>query len=198
MAIFAKSGDKIISPDIMFYDGSLLTSKTYTVPRAAMKEMGFNTGAIQAPGGQFGSEILFNCPFGRDNIESRKCRMTVKFNEPIDTLAILYGIVQVSNLWGGSLYSSSETDPRKPSIVTSNNTPCCRLLNMCRNLEMTPMQQCSFRSFPSSAAVAVPTIPPLLRAWFQSQDRMASASRVSLPDLVSSVMSLEANSVRVR
>lgn len=99
MAVFAKSGDKVIFPSVMFHDGTLLTSKSYTVPNSAMKEMGFsNTGGISVPGGEFGGDILYNCPFGRENELSKKCRMTVKFTEPIDTLAILYGITQV-RLW---------------------------------------------------------------------------------------------------
>lgn len=96
MAIFAKSGDEYILPTVEFHDGSLLSSKSYTVASAAMKEMGFRGGALQVPGGEYSAETLFNCPFGRDNIESKKCRMTVKFTKPMDTLVIMYAISKKS------------------------------------------------------------------------------------------------------
>lgn len=98
MAIFGKKGNEYILPTLKLYDGTLLTEKQYTVTEEAMKELGFNDGKLIAPGGQFSSTDLFNCPFGRANKESQKCRITASFQFPIDTLVIMYAAAQKSRI----------------------------------------------------------------------------------------------------
>lgn len=98
MAIFGKRGSEYVLPTLKLYDGTLLTEKQYTVTEDAMKEMGFEDGKRIIPGGEFSSETLFNCPFGRDNPDSQKCRLTAKFQFPIDTLVILYAAAQKSSV----------------------------------------------------------------------------------------------------
>lgn len=96
MAIFGVQDGNLISPNIKFYEDTLLASKQYKVPASAMKEMELTLGDSYVPGGEYSAAEMFNCPFGRDNKHSAKCRMTASFQEPIDTLVLLYAITQKS------------------------------------------------------------------------------------------------------
>lgn len=96
MALFGVHRGKLVKPIMKLYDGTLLESKAYFVPSAAMKEMELSLGDSEIPGGEYASSEMINCPFGRDNEESKKCRMTAHFEEPVDTLVFLYAVTQKS------------------------------------------------------------------------------------------------------
>lgn len=96
MAIFGTDGDRIVKPDIKRGFASMLSEKTYTVTKDAMSEMGFKGESISIPGGEFASKELFNCPFGRNNPHSSKCRLTASFKESVDSLTIIYALTQSS------------------------------------------------------------------------------------------------------
>lgn len=96
MAIFGKAGDQIVTPGLKLEEGTKLRSKLYTVPAPAMREMGFKDGDTVIPGGEFTGDELMNCPFGRANPLSAKCRITASFTESVDTIAILYAVTRKS------------------------------------------------------------------------------------------------------
>lgn len=96
MAIFGKADGQIVAPGLKMDEDTMLRSKLYTVPEAAMREMGFKDGATVVPGGEFVGKELMNCPFGRTNPLSAKCRITASFTESVDTIAILYAVTQKS------------------------------------------------------------------------------------------------------
>ncbi|CAN8073558.1 unnamed protein product [Agarophyton chilense] len=97
MAIFGLRGAEIIRPNLKFYDNTLLVPQNYTVVDAAMIQMGLRAnGSQNVPGGQYGSNEMVNCPFGRDNLESERCRITASFAESVDTLVIMYAVFQKS------------------------------------------------------------------------------------------------------
>lgn len=77
MAIFGLFEGTVVLPTIQFYAGTLLAEQTYKVPESAMSGMNLDLGDTSVPGGAFASDTLFNCPFGRDNPDSQKCRMYV-------------------------------------------------------------------------------------------------------------------------
>lgn len=97
MAIFGKRGSEYVLPTLKLYDGTLLEQKKYTVTGDAMKEMGFDDGKLVIPGGEFTGDKLYNCPFGRANPNSRKCRITAHFQTgPVDTVVVLYAAAKKS------------------------------------------------------------------------------------------------------
>jgi hypothetical protein len=98
MAVFGTSGNRIVLPTTHLQAGTMLRSKLYLVAADAMKAMGFSHGAANIPGAEFAAETLYNCPFGRSNANSKKCRLQVQFSESIDSLAILYAVTQKSTV----------------------------------------------------------------------------------------------------
>lgn len=96
MAIFGMLNGKLVKPRVDLYEGTLLASKEYTIPGAAMKEMELELGEVRVPGGEYVAEEMVNCPFGRENEESRRCRMTARFDGAVDTLVLLYAVIQKS------------------------------------------------------------------------------------------------------
>lgn len=96
MAIFGLHEGTLVAPDIKFYENTLLARMQYKVPASAMKEMELKLGDSYVPGGEYVAKEMVNCPFGRDNKESAKCRMTAHFTAPVDTLVLLYAVSQKS------------------------------------------------------------------------------------------------------
>ncbi|CAN8070321.1 unnamed protein product [Agarophyton chilense] len=97
MAIFGLRGAEVVKPTLKFYNRTLLEPQNYTVVGAAMTQMGLKANGSQyVPGGHYASNEMVNCPFGRDNPESERCRMTASFTEAIDTLVIMYAVLQKS------------------------------------------------------------------------------------------------------
>lgn len=96
MAVFGLDGSTVVTPEIMLHDNTLLEKHDYVVPATATKLMGLEVGEVTAAGAEYASEEMTNCPFGRDNGESNKCRASVKFTLPVDTLVIMYALVQKS------------------------------------------------------------------------------------------------------
>lgn len=96
MAIFGTNGEKIVKPAMKRGNNSLLTEKTYTVTKEAMEEMGYKGEQISIPGGEYSDSKLYNCPFGRDNADSGKCRLTASFSESVDSIAIIYAVTKKS------------------------------------------------------------------------------------------------------
>lgn len=96
MALFGINKGKLVLPVMKFYPESLLEKKEYQIPAAAMKEMELELGESLVPGGEYASTEMVNCPFGRDNEDSKRCRMTGHFDEPVDTLVFLYAVTQKS------------------------------------------------------------------------------------------------------
>lgn len=94
MAIFGARGDQLIKPSLQFYNGTVLASQSHKVSAAAMAGMTLGLGDSMVPGGEFNGAVPYNCPFGRDNPDSVKCRMTAKFTEAVDTLVIMYAAAQ--------------------------------------------------------------------------------------------------------
>ncbi|KAI0562027.1 hypothetical protein FGB62_68g036 [Gracilaria domingensis] len=117
MAVFGLKGAKIVRPKMRLYDQTLLVAQNYTVVGSAMTQMGLKVNESQiVPGGHYGSEEMVNCPFGRDNPESQRCRMTASFSQPIDTLVIMYAVLQ-----------KSKTETRAASFISELIMKCgCR------------------------------------------------------------------------
>lgn len=87
MAIFGSSKGSIVIPRVEFHDGTLLSSKRYTVTSTAMYAMGFSLSSIEVPGGEYSANFNFNCPFNEP--DSKQCRMSVYFEEDVDTIVRL-------------------------------------------------------------------------------------------------------------
>lgn len=120
MAIFGLFEGSLVKPDLKFAEKTLLGEKQYKVPAAAMKEMELQVGDSYVPGGEYVSEEMINCPFGRDNIKSKKCRMTATFSGPLDTLVLLYAVSQ-----------KSKTDPNAAVFFSEVTIKCgCRCKQM--------------------------------------------------------------------
>lgn len=105
MAIFGMRGSEYVFPSIKLYDGTMLAEKKYTVAAAGMKEMGLPNKNISVPGAEFSGKKLYNCPFGRSNRLSAKCRVTASFGGvPVDAVVVMYAAVQkVSFPWSAIL-----------------------------------------------------------------------------------------------
>lgn len=88
MAIFGMADGELVVPTTSFYDETLLAAKQYVVPDSAMKEMGFADEAVRIPGAEYAADFVHNCAFGRQNPDSKRCRMTASFDQAIDALAI--------------------------------------------------------------------------------------------------------------
>lgn len=84
MAIFGSSKGSFVVPKVEFHDETLLAPKQYTVSSAAMSAMGFSKSSLDVPGGEYAASFNFNCPFNEP--DSKQCRMSVTFEEDIDTI----------------------------------------------------------------------------------------------------------------
>lgn len=96
MAIFGVLNGKVVMPELSLYDRTLLKKQEYTVPAAAMKEMELELGEVRVSGAEYASSEMVNCPFGRDNEDSQRCRVTARFTSEVDTLVFLYAVSQKS------------------------------------------------------------------------------------------------------
>lgn len=97
MAMFGVLNGRLVRPKMALYQDTVLSKQSYIIPRAAFAEMGLDFGESSVPGGEYSSTTeMFNCPFGRAQESSRRCRMTGAFNSAIDTLVIVYSVVQKS------------------------------------------------------------------------------------------------------
>lgn len=117
MAIFGMRGSEIIRPSLTFYNRSLLVAQNYTIAQSNLQQMGLSLSGEQlVPGGHYYSDEMVNCPFGRDNIESERCRMSASFSHPIDTLVVMYAVLQ-----------KSKTETRAASFISEVVMDCgCR------------------------------------------------------------------------
>lgn len=97
MAAFGISNGKVVQPLTELYNNTLLEVKEYTVPASATKAMDLDIGEVVATGAQYGSATeMVNCPFGQQYEQSKRCRLSVTFSERIDTLVIMYALLQKS------------------------------------------------------------------------------------------------------
>lgn len=117
MAVFGVSSGNVVQPIITLHNNTLLEVKEYSVPASATKDMELNVGEVTATGAQYGSLTeMINCPFGRQYPQSARCRMTVRFDQRIDTLVIMYALAQ-----------NSKNDPSAAAFFSELVTDCgCR------------------------------------------------------------------------
>ena len=87
---------QVIRPAMATHENTVLSRTDFVIPEAAMKEMGLNLGKTIPGGEYFDNAKLFNCPFGRSHDSSQRCRLTISFGSPVDTLVILYTLKQKS------------------------------------------------------------------------------------------------------
>lgn len=117
MAVFGISNGTVVQPVTKLYNDTLLEIKEYVVPASATKDMDLDIGQVSATGAQYGSTTeMFNCPFGRQYPQSARCRMTVSFDQRIDTLVLMYALAQ-----------RSSNDPSAAAFFSELVTDCgCR------------------------------------------------------------------------
>jgi hypothetical protein len=88
-----------VRPSVTLHQNTLLAAEVYYVAAAAMNAMGFTGfGTVQVPGGEFGASFAHNCVEPLDSAEANRCRMTVGFEEPIDTIVLMYAQSQLSQI----------------------------------------------------------------------------------------------------
>lgn len=84
MAIFGSYKGAFVIPKVELDEETLLSSKLYTVSSSAMSTMGFPISSLEVPGGEYSANFNFNCPFNEP--DSKQCRMSVRFEEDVDTI----------------------------------------------------------------------------------------------------------------
>lgn len=95
-ACFGVVSGEVVLPKTRISANTLLTLKEFLIPKDAMRAMGLSVGEWIVPGAEFAGTELFNCPFASTSPESARCRMTISFEIPVDTLVFLYGLRQQS------------------------------------------------------------------------------------------------------
>lgn len=95
-AAFGMALGEVILPKTSLSQDTLLTATEFIVPESAMSAMGLGLKERIVPGGEFSGMQLFNCPFGKENPESARCRIKLSFEVPVDTIVLLYGLKQQS------------------------------------------------------------------------------------------------------
>jgi hypothetical protein len=99
MAAFGLRGGQIVRPTTTLYRDTILTTETYNITAASMAAMGFSGfGDTVVPGGEFGASIAHNCIEALDSAAANRCRLTVGFEEPIDTIVLMYAQTQLSRI----------------------------------------------------------------------------------------------------
>lgn len=96
VAVLGVDETNIVTPTIKLHDNTVLRTTDIIIPKDATDEMGLNVGEVLSTGVEYASTKLFNCPFGRDNEESKKCRVSVQFTAPVDKVIIMYALSQKS------------------------------------------------------------------------------------------------------
>jgi hypothetical protein len=99
MAAFGMRNGQLVRPSLTLHQNTLLGTEVYEVAAAAMDAMGFSGfGPVQVPGSQFAASFAHNCVEPLDSAEANRCRMTLGFEEPIDTLVLMYAQSQLSQI----------------------------------------------------------------------------------------------------
>jgi hypothetical protein len=99
MAAFGMRGGQLVRPRVTLYANTLLGTDVYEVTAAAMDAMGFaGYGAVRVPGGEFAAPFAHNCVEPLDSAEANRCRLTLGFDEPIDTIVLMYAQKQLSQI----------------------------------------------------------------------------------------------------
>jgi hypothetical protein len=99
MAAFGMRNGNVVRPSVTMHQNSLLAADLYYVSAAAMDALGFKGfGTVQVPGGEFGASFAHNCMDPLDSAEANRCRMTVGFEEPVDTVVVMYAQSQLSQI----------------------------------------------------------------------------------------------------
>lgn len=107
VALFGMLDGDLVNPATRI-PGPRLMVQNYTVPEAAMLEIGLPLGDSIVPGAQMQSTSTnFSCP--TDSIA--ECTMIAQFNQPIDTLVYVYGMASFNlpGSCGGSTFLVNPT-----------------------------------------------------------------------------------------
>lgn len=96
VAVLGIDESNIVTPTIKLHENTVLRTIDITVPKEAGDTMGLDVGEVVSTGVEYAAAKLFNCPFGRDNEESKKCRVSVRFTAPVDKVIIMYALSQKS------------------------------------------------------------------------------------------------------
>lgn len=112
--VFGVANGKVVQPTLSFIPSTKLERQMFTVPQAALAEMGLGAlGEVNVEGSEFKESLPpHNCPFAAEN-EDSECRMGVKFEQPIEKLAILYAATHKAN-----------QDPNAAMFVSQLTLPC--------------------------------------------------------------------------
>lgn len=95
-AAFAVVSGEIVLPKVQFSGSTLLSAKEFLIPKDAMTTMGLRLEEAMVPGAEFSGKELFNCPFADTSPDAERCRMTISFEKPVDTMVFLYALKQSS------------------------------------------------------------------------------------------------------
>lgn len=151
VSVFGMSEGNYVYPTMKLYDGTVLCLTDYVVSGRVMRDIGFS-GKAKPHGTEYAASDLVDCPFGRDDQEAERCRLTVSFDTDIDTIIILSGLTQQSktNL-RAAVFLSELVMPRGcqcsqvdigPQMVTA---PVPNVVNECLRRESTALRtQCDF------------------------------------------------------
>lgn len=149
-AAFAMSSGEVVLPTTRFSKDTLLTATEFLVSETAMSAMGLSLHEMMIPGGEFSGDQLFNCPFGRENAESARCRINLSFDKPADTIVLLYGLKQQSLTQTDSAMFVSQFDMKCGCRCVSGNAgsreialPVESTTGQCHSIETTsPRTEC--------------------------------------------------------
>jgi hypothetical protein len=112
--VFGIADGKVVYPELSFSHGTFLKRKTYKITQSSLTEIGLGElGEIEVVGSEFADDKpLFNCPFEAAGVASR-CRMSVKFLEPVNKVVVLYAAAQ-----------KSEQDSNAAMFISEFRLPC--------------------------------------------------------------------------
>lgn len=116
VAVLGMDDDNIVTPTIKLHNSTILKTTDVMVPKAATDAMGLTVGEVVVTGVEYAATELVNCPFGRDNELSKKCRVSVRFTAPVDKVIIMYALSQ-----------KSKNDPKAAAFLSEFLMGCgCR------------------------------------------------------------------------
>lgn len=97
--VFAFASGELVVPEVRLSNDTLLTATEYVVSPQAVAGIGFPRKHIRVTGAQFGGPKPVDCRF---QVERKKgfgrCELRAEFDDAVDTIVILQGVVQKSHL----------------------------------------------------------------------------------------------------
>lgn len=94
--VFGVHEESIVVPELQLSADTNLQTGQYVIPQEVMEAVGLKLGESRVPGAEFAAGAPFNCPYGKNNTVAKRCRLTAKFNAPVEKLVFFYGLSQSS------------------------------------------------------------------------------------------------------